>query len=72
MPPLLAAPPMTKCLESHAAIVKGLVSLAVTTCSRPSGAAVPMPTPPEARMRNWSFPVEVKSALVESAQANVP
>ena len=32
----------------------------------------PMPTPPDARMRNWSGPVEVKSVSVESAQTNVP
>src|SRR5262249_46411348 len=43
------------------------------TCkSKMLGLLVLIPTPPDARMRNWLLPVEAKSASVESAQANCP
>src|SRR5437870_9041077 len=42
------------------------------TVTRKSGLVVPMPTPPEARTRNWLLVVDVKSASCESAQTKVP
>src|SRR6476660_4587665 len=43
-----------------------------TAKAAPLGLFVLIPTPPEARMRNWLLPVEAKSASVESAQTNAP
>ena len=43
------------------------------TCNWAAGDAVPMPTPPVARIRNWFGAVESKKAAVEeSPQTNVP
>src|SRR5436190_18281771 len=47
-------------------------SITPATVSIDPGDAVPMPTPPAARMRNWLLAVEAKSRLVESAQTNAP
>src|SRR5207247_2378117 len=44
----------------------------VRTSSLAPGETVPMPTPPEARMRNWLLAVEETVAEVESAQTNEP
>ena len=40
------------------------VVLLATTLKTAPGLVVPMPTPPEARIRNWSTAVEAKSAAV--------
>jgi hypothetical protein len=42
------------------------------TSSFSLGLVVPIPTPPSARIRNWSGPVEVKSASVESPHTKAP
>ena len=42
------------------------------TSRRNPGAFVPMPTPPPARIRNWSAAVEMKLESVESAQTKEP
>ena len=63
MPPALAAPPITKCLESHAGIFPGAVSLVVTTCNLPRGPVVPMPTLPPELILIWSAPLPSRKEI---------
>ena len=43
-----------------------------SSLERNGGLALPMPTPPDARMRNWLAFVDGKSASVASAQTKAP